>query len=104
MRISGSACEDTRRAFCILDMDFLIYKKLLHLGCIALNRYIHFTYRRVEICIIYKQKPVLMQHIFYGNTKENVETSTDIVGMLLQKSRVRSWNEKDRHEDGSGFW
>ena len=44
-------------------------------------------------------KPVLMQHIFYGNTKENVETSTDIVGMLLQKSRVRSWNEKDRHEE-----
>ena len=27
---------------------------------------------------------------FFGNTKENVETSTDIVGMLLQKSRVRS--------------
>lgn len=34
---------------------------------------------------------------FYGNTKENVKISTDIVGMLLQKSKVRSWSKKDRH-------
>ena len=26
MRISGSACEEVRRAFCILDVDFLIYE------------------------------------------------------------------------------
>lgn len=36
---------------------------------------------------------------FYGNTKENAEISTDIVGMLLQKSKVRSWSKKDRHEE-----
>lgn len=42
-------------------------------------------------------KAVLTQHIFYGNTKGNAEISTDIVGMLLQKSKVRSWSKKDRH-------
>lgn len=35
--------------------------------------------------------------IFSGNTRENAEISTDIVGMLLQKSKVRSWSKKNRH-------
>ena len=75
MRISGSACEEVRRAFYIQEILSHIYKTL-RLGYTALKRYIHFKYRRVEICIICKQKPVLTQRIFYGNTKENAEIST----------------------------
>ena len=50
MRISGSACEEVRRAFYIIqEILFHIYKTL-RLGYTALKRYIHFKYRRVEIC------------------------------------------------------
>ena len=34
---------------------------------------------------------------FLWKYRENAEISTDIVGMLLQKSKVRSWSKKDRH-------
>ena len=39
--------------------------------------------------------------MYYLQTKASfdAEISTDIVGMLLQKSKVRSWSKKDRHEE-----
>lgn len=41
---------------------------------------------------------------FYGNTKENAEISTDIVGMLLQNQKSGAGARRTDTRNGSGLW